>query len=589
MASYNIHAGHNFKVPGAGGCFSETQEARNVKNLVISKLRSLGHTVYDCTDEDGATSNQNLANIVAKCNQHKVDLDVSIHFNAFNGSAHGVEVLKYSDRTASAHNGILNKIVSMGYTNRGIKDGTWLYVLKRTNSPAILIECCFCDNAGDAKLYSAEKMATAIVAGITGKNVSGGATSTPSKPATSTSGEMYRIRKTWADAKSQLGAFSNLDNAKKQCPTGYSVFDSKGNVVYTNNAHIQATSLYRVRKSWADAKSQLGAFSNLDNAKKQCLPGYTVFDGDGKAVYSVPANTSTSTSNDKIYRVRKTWSDAKSQIGAFKILDNAKKECDKAGAGYNVFDWTGKLVYSAKVVNTTPEKPIEKPAETPKEDQAEFKDISPLKGLSNEAFIAYIGPIAKKDMKESGILASITIAQAILESAWGQSELSLKANNLFGMKSSLSGNTWDSDWDGTIYAKVSPEDDGNGNITQVRSDFRLYPTPEKSIQDHSDYLCGAKNGSKLRYEGLFGETDPKIAAQIIKNGGYATASDYVTKLCDIIERYDLDVFDYDTPSDIMDSEDELKKISKEMSEIKDSVNIIVSILQKILGFFTKKK
>ena len=46
----NVHAGHNFKVPGASGIFSETVEDRNVKNLVISKLQNLGHTVYDCTD-----------------------------------------------------------------------------------------------------------------------------------------------------------------------------------------------------------------------------------------------------------------------------------------------------------------------------------------------------------------------------------------------------------------------------------------------------------------------------------------------------------------------------------------------------------
>ena len=45
-------------------------------------------------------------------------------------------------------------------------------------------------------------------------------------------------------------------------------------------------------------------------------------------------------------------------------------------------------------------------------------------------------------MKKTGVLASVTIAQAILESGWGQSELSLKANNLFGMKTNLSGNTW---------------------------------------------------------------------------------------------------------------------------------------------------
>lgn len=170
----NVHGGHNFKVQGASGCFSETKEDRNVKNLVISKLKALGHTVFDCTDEDGVTQSKNLANIVNKCNAHSVDLDVSIHFNASNGQGHGVEVLVYSDSSKAkpyAQN-IVNAIAGLGFTNRGVKTRTDLYVLKKTKAPSLLVECCFCDNQGDANIYNAEKMADAIVKGITGKTVS---------------------------------------------------------------------------------------------------------------------------------------------------------------------------------------------------------------------------------------------------------------------------------------------------------------------------------------------------------------------------------------------------------------------------------
>ena len=97
----NVHAGHNFKVPGASGIFSETSEDRKVKDLVISKLKTLGHTVYDCTDENAITVRGNLEAIVAKCNVHAVDLDVSIHFNAATGSGHGVEVCVYSMNSKS--------------------------------------------------------------------------------------------------------------------------------------------------------------------------------------------------------------------------------------------------------------------------------------------------------------------------------------------------------------------------------------------------------------------------------------------------------------------------------------------------------
>ena len=235
---FNIHAGHNFKVPGAGGCFSETSEDRKVKDLVISKLRSLGHTVYDCTDEDGTTSGANLANIVNKCNAHKVDLDVSIHFNAFNGSAHGTEVFQYDSKTNSYASGVVNAIASLGFTNRGVKNGSHLYVIRNTISPAILIECCFCDCMTDANIYNAEKMATAIVKGLTGQTVNSGSSSSGGSGSTgggsSSSGEMYRIRKSWSDSKSQVGAYRNLESAKKACPVGYSVYNNAGKEVYSN-------------------------------------------------------------------------------------------------------------------------------------------------------------------------------------------------------------------------------------------------------------------------------------------------------------------------------------------------------------------
>lgn len=167
----NVHAGHNHLAPGAYGIFSETKEDRAVKDRVIAKLQAAGHIVYDCTDEVGRTASENLANIVRKCNAHKVDLDVSIHFNAFNGAAEGVEVLCYDGGTHAVAGRILSAIAKKGYKNRGIKPGNWLYVLANTNDPALLIECCFCDNQHDANLYRAEQIADAIVEGITGRVV----------------------------------------------------------------------------------------------------------------------------------------------------------------------------------------------------------------------------------------------------------------------------------------------------------------------------------------------------------------------------------------------------------------------------------
>ena len=103
------------------------------------------------------------------------------------------------------------------------------------------------------------------------------------KPAT-----MYRIRKTWKDAESQIGAYTNLDAAKKACKEGYSVFDENGKAVYTV-AEKPKPITYRIRKTWKDADSQIGAYTNLETAKKECKEGYSVFDEKGNAVYTVAA------------------------------------------------------------------------------------------------------------------------------------------------------------------------------------------------------------------------------------------------------------------------------------------------------------
>lgn len=184
----NVHGGHNSIVQGASGFLNEVTEDRKIKNLVISKLQSLGHTVYDCTDETGTTQSKNLNNIVAKCNVHTVDVDVSIHLNASDGNGKGVEVLVYSTDSKSypyAQN-ICNAIAELGFKNRGVKVRTNLAVLKKTKSPALLVECCFCDNQEDANLYDAESMANAIVKGITNQ-VAAVQHSQPAQPSQPTS------------------------------------------------------------------------------------------------------------------------------------------------------------------------------------------------------------------------------------------------------------------------------------------------------------------------------------------------------------------------------------------------------------------
>ena len=186
--------------------------------------------------------------------------------------------------------------------------------------------------------------------------------------------------------------------------------------------------------------------------------------------------------------------------------------------------------------------------------------------MTEQEFVKMISAYAVSDMVASGVLASVTIAQAILESGYGTTDLAKNANNFFGMKCVLSNNTWTSVWDGVSkYTKYTKEQTTDGREYTVLADFRKYPSPAESVRDHSLYLTQAKNGSKLRYTGLVGEKDPKKAIQIIKNGGYATDVKYVDKILDIISRFNLTQYDTQTTDDTSGKEEIKVKIVQKLA------------------------
>ena len=180
---FNISAGHNpdGKIGcGAVGIIKESTEARKVKDEVIRLLRLDGHTVYDCTVENGTKQSDILNKIVAKSKEHDVDFEISIHFNSSagadligDGKNKGTEVLVYSLSSASVGmaKDIVNSISELGFRNRGVVARPELYVLKHTKAPALLIECCFVNDKDDVELYDYKSMARAIVKGILGKDV----------------------------------------------------------------------------------------------------------------------------------------------------------------------------------------------------------------------------------------------------------------------------------------------------------------------------------------------------------------------------------------------------------------------------------
>ena len=139
-------------------------------------------------------------------------------------------------------------------------------------------------------------------------------------------------------------------------------------------------------------------------------------------------------------------------------------------------------------------------------------------------YISRFSGIAVSEMYRSGVPASITLAQGLLESGYGKSELAVKSNNHFGIKCHNS-------WTG---AKVYHDDDAKGEC------FRKYDDPEDSYRDHSDFLR-----YRDRYKFLFDYkvTDYKAWAYGLKKAGYATDPSYPEKLIRLIEEYELHVYD----------------------------------------------
>jgi len=146
------------------------------------------------------------------------------------------------------------------------------------------------------------------------------------------------------------------------------------------------------------------------------------------------------------------------------------------------------------------------------------------------AFIERIGNAAAVDMTKSGVLASLKIAQAILESGWGRSTLATKANALFGIKA-------DSRWSGRVF-NIDTQEVFNGVQSTVNANFRAYNSWEESNADHTAFLTAS-----ARYAAVIGERDYKAACRAIHAAGYATDPTYPDKLIRIIEQHNLTAFD----------------------------------------------
>jgi N-acetylmuramoyl-L-alanine amidase len=152
-----ISSGHGKHIRGAAGSpvppqLDEVNEARRVVETVAEELRQRGANVLTFHDDTSHDQSTNLHTITNWHNSRVRDLDVSVHFNAFDGSAHGTEVLYVTQKDLAAE---LSAAISSagGFHNRGAKYRSDLYVLNNTEMPCVLLEVCFCDNTSDSNKY----------------------------------------------------------------------------------------------------------------------------------------------------------------------------------------------------------------------------------------------------------------------------------------------------------------------------------------------------------------------------------------------------------------------------------------------------
>lgn len=148
-----------------------------------------------------------------------------------------------------------------------------------------------------------------------------------------------------------------------------------------------------------------------------------------------------------------------------------------------------------------------------------------------KAFIEKVAPLVQKYAPKYGICTcSPVIAQAILESGWGESKLSKLYFNFFGMKCG-------SKWTGRSVNLTTSEEYTPGTKTVIKDYFRVYDSLEDGIHGYFEFI------QLQRYQGLRGITDPRSYLEAIKAAGYATASDYVESNMKIIEKCNLTKYD----------------------------------------------
>lgn len=149
-------------------------------------------------------------------------------------------------------------------------------------------------------------------------------------------------------------------------------------------------------------------------------------------------------------------------------------------------------------------------------------------------FLATVAPIAQKLQRQYGVLASISMAQAALESDFGQSQLGADYNNLYGVKTEAS------DPEGVDFPTLEYVDD---EWIEIVDRFKVYPNWEASMESHAILINEGTSWDPTFYQAVLDGDNYQEQAQGLQDSGYATDPTYADKIISMIENYQLDQYD----------------------------------------------
>lgn len=318
-----------------------------------------------------------------------------------------------------------------------------------------------------------------------------------------------------ADTSATVKDGSNAASASSAADTSSATNDTASNT--TSSSSAKDTRATSSSNSVATAKTNESAATSSSAKDESAVPASTTAEkSSSKSADNASASNASASNADTTATTATSTTPAKDRVTASS---------------------TAPVVHTTTTIRTA--KKVVTPAEsaatkTPISTTARYVDDGSapvdVSGLTATqiAFLTSIKPGAINGWTQYGILPSLTAAQAILESGWGQSTLAAQYHNLFGIKGSYNGKTID----------MPTQEYENGKYVTIDDDFRAYDNNSESIVDHDLFLT-----QNSRYNNLLNVKDSNTVTSLISSDGYATAPNYTPLLHELISDYNLTAWD----------------------------------------------